>query len=152
MKSVKNKIVQGTVRGDRIKVASTAALTRLPTPPRDLEPAVKKLYKKIGKMLLEKEVLHSTDIQQLVNLARWQHIYNEAMDDVMNFGTTQTYDSGAKSISAEFTVLKTAQDMIFKFSKVFGLSPYDRDKIQSFHAEPDTPADPYAALLTPRPN
>lgn len=148
MKNQVDKLVQGTARKDRIKTIKGKALTSLPDPPRSLRKAVEKIYYQVGNTLIEMEVLRNTDLRALCNFAEWSYVYETAMKKALvRGGMYQVFSNKTRNVSPEFTVVRTAQDVMFRFYQRLGLTPYDRDKIQSFQSEPELPSDPYALLL-----
>ena len=105
-------------------------LKQLPRPPAYLDAKAKAHYRRLGKILIAKEVLKSIHLPALELLAENFKQWEWAVRQIRiknrkkhGSGYIQTYDSGASNISVEVTLKRDAEKAIMQCFKQFGLDP-----------------------------
>lgn len=104
--------------------------------PSGLSPVAKKIYKRIGQLLIERGLLESPDFVMLSVLAEAWSIWTAAQEHIREHGIlldaqaeTRTGFSSKLYPNPSIAISKTASIQIRDCSAKFGLSPLDRDKL-----------------------
>lgn len=113
-----------------MKSGKKETLTKLPKPPVYLNASAKKHFRRIGKKLMDVEILKKHHLPALeiiaVNYAQWEWALREISKKNKNkagSGYKQKYQSGAENISVELTIKRDAEKLIMQSFKQFGLDP-----------------------------
>ena len=130
-------------------------LKKLPNPPAYLGAKAKAHYKKIGKILIAKEILKNIHIPALEilseNFAQWEWAVREIRTknrDIPGSGYIQIFDSGATNISTEITVKRDAEKAIMQCFKQFGIDPKSEKELNH---QPSSQMDLLEALGLTKP-
>ena len=129
------KALKGTRKKSReTKVFLNSELTKIPTAPKFLEKPARKYYRTICQHLLDNKSLFSVDSYLVALAANSLNRIEEIQRKFTNgeYSLTQTFNSGAKNVSVEYTLLKDAQKDFKEYSKQLGLDVSSRDKIRAF--------------------
>ncbi len=125
-----SKELAGTHRNDRKKQAS-GDLVKLPRKPvTDLvNEQAKKFYTTVGKVLVEDRMISKSDLHAFCMACNWFGFYFDAYEETVKKGIIQTYKTGARNVSPEFTTMEKADAKLKDYFKYFGLTPYHRERI-----------------------
>ena len=154
MKNEENKKLSGTFRMDRENVTSrkrTGNAKKKPTFPqmdKDEKPPreVKKLYNQLCDFLMERDSLDSIDSINAAGFAYAAYFFLVYAEKALK-NPMQQYESGATNISTEFVIYQKAENALEKYSKMFGLSVRDREKIMSYADDGGEDDSPITRLL-----
>lgn len=67
-------------------------------------------------------------------------------------GATQTYDSGARAVSPEFTIMERAQTAWIKYTGLLGLTNHARERLLAFSASEGDSNDMFDNIIKMKQN
>ena len=125
-----SKELAGTDRSDRKKTAS-GDLLKLPRKPvTDLvNEQAKKFYTTVGKVLVDERMISKSDLHAFCMACNWFGFYYDAYEATVKKGIIQTYKTGARNVSPEFSTMEKCDANFRYYMKFFGLTPYHRERI-----------------------
>ena len=130
-KSIEEHKLDGTFRYDRHEnIVEGDPLKVLPDVPDNLTGRSRKEYKKLGNILVEKNILTTLDINLFEMYCIQFHIIEEAYQDIKNKGVMLEGSRGTMIKSPAFGVLKESIELQNRISAKFGFTPVDRAGIK----------------------
>ena len=116
--------------------ATSVKPKRVPTPPRSFDKEEKKAWRKVGRILLEMNLLENADIIALELLTktwvRWEH----ANDQISQYGLVVKTPNGMPVQSPYLQISNKCLEQMNKLLVEFGMTPSARSRISA----PKTPA------------
>jgi phage terminase small subunit len=124
-KDIKLKVLQGTLRSNhRMPTKAKAEKPEVAWPTVvQLEPEEKKIFERIRKYMQEKKLWRSPFSEHLAQYVRVTHMLSEAMDNLGNKGTIQTFSNKTRNVSPEFTVYTRLLEKQTELAGIFGFTP-----------------------------
>jgi P27 family predicted phage terminase small subunit len=139
MKSVNDKQIEGTYRPDRDNRKNGGEyIEKLPVPPTYwiATDRVKKIYREIGKQLVDMGNMKTFDKYALLMLAdavdeylTMTEIMAKKENDLPGSGSIQTFKNGTSNVSTEHTVRERAFKRVLTVVSKFGMTVHDRMKM-----------------------
>jgi P27 family predicted phage terminase small subunit len=124
-----------------------ATATRIPIPPKWLPTRAKKIFKQICGFLIQNDAVCVIDALYVSMAAACMDRYIDAEISVALNGTTQSYESGATAVSAEYTVMNNERKMFDQYARRLGLNIASREKLVTMQSE-NVQEDDFFAQLT----
>ena len=122
------------------------AKTKIPRPPTELSAQQNKLYRSTCKYLGEMGHLMILDgFMIAMFVMSWTRFVEYELKAQGN--ETQTFESGATNVSADYTVMERERAVLMKLSGKLGLTVQDRAKIKDFASDQDQIEDRFFAAL-----
>jgi phage terminase small subunit len=143
-KTMKTKLLQGTVAPSRIKTFSGSAVGGSLLELSDAEQAI---YKKLqDHLLLHNAGKEIDDIFLTISARAIGHlVYNAEV--LAGSGAVMIHPNGARQVSAEWTAFKQSMEMFMDLSRSLGLDPGSRLKLDYFRDNTAEQDDEIAKLL-----
>ena len=136
-KSNRAHALHGSVDARQKQTTHFEKVDRVKVPSR-LSPVAKKIYKQIGQLLIERNLLESPDFVMLSVLREAWSVWSAAQEHIRENGIlltakaeTRTGFSSKLYPNPSIAIAKTASVQIRECSAKFGLSPLDRDRLSA---------------------
>lgn len=81
------------------------------------------VFKRIQKYMDHKKLWRSTYVETLANYVKVTHMLKDALTDLGEVGSVQIFSSGARNVSAEFTVYSKLLDQQNDLASQLGFNP-----------------------------
>jgi len=157
-KSIDEHKAQGTYRPDRHgKTAPTGELLKqVPPAPFELSKSAQKFYLEAGKVLIEQQLLKTSDVLSLANYAVEMGVYTDSMEQVNKQGAVIKLPNNFHAINPQRKAAENALKLATAIADKLGLTPASRGRIKGASAFVDAPGgkkhDPILELLKPTPH
>lgn len=139
MKSRRLKELSGTARPDREKSMKAPPGQTL-VPEKWLNKAMKDNFEALRQLYVDAQVpFYTVDSKILSLFCFWMAViqfYSQIVSQKMTEGNKmallQESDNGYVNVNSEYAIIKNATDIVVKLSKVIGITPGARSKIEDF--------------------
>ena len=142
------KIIEGTFRKDREPTPipdNVEHIKKIPRPPEYLTATAKAYWKKISKILIDRNVLTDGDLMGLEILCNSYAMYLECFQVIRKVGLKNYVEERNSQTALALTTLNKLSTAIKTWCGVFGLSPSDRAKMAIPEGKDE--ADPMEAFF-----
>jgi P27 family predicted phage terminase small subunit len=126
--SDKVKVLKGQKRFVK-NVPETRPIKKLWRVPLDLPKSARSLYKEIGDLLVKSEVLTDLDKPLFLQMCRLYAHMQDAEKEIAEYGYVVMDTKGSVKRNPAAAVHKELLNNFVRLAEKFGLSPYDRGKI-----------------------
>lgn len=148
--TVKQKLLKGTLRADRVRNEAQFAIADPNSVPSYLSKEARKEYRRVAPELAEQGILTEVSSNLLASYAAVYALWRAALEDIATNGqvlmcksTTRTGETITPKLNPAVRSLLQLQTAMLSSAKLFGLDPLSS---QNVTANP-LPADPLASII-----
>lgn len=80
----------------------------------------------------DKGAFEKIDFYTVAMAANALTLYHQALEQVMEYGSTQTFKTGASNVTGAYTVMKDQAQLFQQFSDRLGLDVKARERLQAY--------------------
>lgn len=144
-KSSKQKELEGTDRPDRS--GEIPSVDEIPAPSKGFPREARPFYDLFAQHLLDNKALQNVDSIVLERAAKCALRLDKAEKEMDAKGAIQTYKTGNRNISPEYTLFDKTEKRFLEYCSLLGISPKARHLMAgSFEKKKETKKDPFAMI------
>lgn len=136
-KPTKLKVIQGTLRPDRIKKneLSPDLLATLPDAPEYFTPQMVEIWQTKGEQLIRNGILSDLDIDMFATYCTELAMYIKCHDDILLNGSMYTNKQGTQKVRPIVSQANMHLKAVMQLSSMFGMTPATRTRVEQIKAK-----------------